>query len=211
VHPYPGHERVAVASARPKSTGRTSATADRILDTAERLLQTRGYNCVSYADIGAKLGITNACIHHHFATKAALGAALVERYTTRFFTALTAIESESARPIERLRKFSELYEQVLESDRLCLCGMLAAEFYTLPAAMQAHIRKYFDMAEQWLERTLAAGRADCTLDLRGSDREIAQMLLGAIEGAMLAAWPFRGSRRFRTSADHLLLSLQQQL
>ena len=51
-------------------------TPSRILDTAERLVQRRGYNGFSYADIAAELKITTASLHYHFAGKAALGTAL---------------------------------------------------------------------------------------------------------------------------------------
>jgi AcrR family transcriptional regulator len=38
------------------STSRDDSTAERILDVAERLVQTRGLNRVSYADTAAELG-----------------------------------------------------------------------------------------------------------------------------------------------------------
>ena len=57
-----------------------SDTSGRILDVAERLVQTRGFNAFSYADIAAALNITKASLHYHFPTKAILGERLVERY-----------------------------------------------------------------------------------------------------------------------------------
>src|SRR5215211_135610 len=51
-------------------------TADRILDLAERLVQTRGFNGFSYADIASELGLTKASLHYHFPTKAELGRCL---------------------------------------------------------------------------------------------------------------------------------------
>ena len=62
-----------------KSTSLTP-TAERILDIAERLAQTRGFNGFSYADIAAQLPVTKASLHYHFASKAALGSALIMRY-----------------------------------------------------------------------------------------------------------------------------------
>ena len=46
-----------------------------MLDAAERLVQVRGFNGFSYADIAAELQITEASLHYHFATKADLGGA----------------------------------------------------------------------------------------------------------------------------------------
>src|SRR5438552_4143747 len=112
------------------------ATAERILDVAEGLAQTRGFNGFSYADIAAEVGITKASLHYHFATKAELGRALVARYSQRFAAALEAIETDGAGALEKLDQYVELYESVLVRDRMCLCGMLAAEYLTLPEPVQ---------------------------------------------------------------------------
>ena len=69
----------------------SSSTASRVLDTAERLVQVRGFNGFSYADIAAELQISKASLHYHFATKADLGEALINRYSTRFFEALAEV------------------------------------------------------------------------------------------------------------------------
>ena len=68
-------------------------TASRILDVAEGLVQVRGFNAFSYADIAKALGIQKASLHHHYATKAELGVALVTRYRRTFMGALHKIEA----------------------------------------------------------------------------------------------------------------------
>ncbi|MBV8574602.1 MAG: helix-turn-helix transcriptional regulator, partial [Acetobacteraceae bacterium] len=60
----------------------SSDTATRILDVAERLVQTRGFNAFSYADIAQALRVTKASLHYHFPTKGKLGERLIERYRT---------------------------------------------------------------------------------------------------------------------------------
>ncbi|HEX4672518.1 MAG TPA: TetR/AcrR family transcriptional regulator, partial [Solirubrobacteraceae bacterium] len=67
-------------------------TAERILDIAERLVQTRGFTNFSYADIAAELGITKASLHYHFPGKAELGHAVIARYGERFAEALSEID-----------------------------------------------------------------------------------------------------------------------
>src|SRR6202012_1004558 len=89
-----------MAVARPKKQTRSapgrkeSQTAERILDIAERLVQTRGFNNFSYADIAGELGITTASLHYHFRSKAELGQALVSRYAERFVDSLREIDRE---------------------------------------------------------------------------------------------------------------------
>ena len=71
-----------------------SVTAERALDIAERLVQTRGFSNFSYADIATELGITKPSLHYHFPGKAELGQALITRYSERFSEALTQIDRD---------------------------------------------------------------------------------------------------------------------
>ena len=59
-------------------------TANQILDVAEHLVQVRGFNAFSYADVAGELGLTNAALHYHFPSKSELGEALIDRYAIRF-------------------------------------------------------------------------------------------------------------------------------
>src|SRR5215467_6012945 len=103
----------------------TRDTPDRILDVAERLLQVRGFNGFSYADIAAELRIRNASIHHHYPTKTDLGMQLLERYRERFGQALETIDQNGADSSRKLRQYARLYADVVrEKNRMCLCGML---------------------------------------------------------------------------------------
>src|SRR5688572_32720732 len=104
--------------------------AEAILDIAEQLAQTRGYNGFSYADIAARLGVTKASLHYHFASKAELGRALIARYHEVFGAALDAIDLRPVQPPVKLQQYVELYDGVMRNDRMCLCGMLAAEYTT---------------------------------------------------------------------------------
>src|SRR5215831_14862 len=135
----------------------SDSTTSRILDVAERLVQTRGFNGFSYADIAEEVGITKASLHYHFATKAELGRTLIERYTESFTGALRTITERLPRAEERLRAYVKLYADVLAKQRMCLCGMVAAEYGTLPAPMQDAIRIFFESNESWLAALIEQG------------------------------------------------------
>ncbi|MCB9111119.1 MAG: TetR/AcrR family transcriptional regulator [Anaerolineales bacterium] len=55
-----------------------------ILNLAESLLQDKGFNGFSYANIASELGVKNAAIHYHFPSKEDLGVAVIKRYRERF-------------------------------------------------------------------------------------------------------------------------------
>jgi len=179
----------------------------RILDVAERLVQHRGFNGFSYADVAAELNVTKASLHYHFASKAELGEALITRYTRRFVAALAEIQRLDLDARAALEAYAELYAEVLRGRRMCLCGMLAAEYQTLPKQMQDAVIRFFDQNEAWLESVLEQGRSKGTLRFRESAREAARLVVSALEGAMLTARPYGDVDRFRAAATVLLSSL----
>jgi TetR/AcrR family transcriptional repressor of nem operon len=184
-----------------------AGTAARILDVAEHLLQVRGFNGFSYADIAAELNVTKAALHYHFAGKSDLGEALIARYAGRFAEALTGLDAGRGDASAKLAAYADLYLQVLRNRRMCLCGMLAAEYQTLPEPMQGAVIRFFDQNETWLEGVLEQGREDGSLQFAGSARDTARMVVGGLEGAMLVARPYGDIARFQAAADNLLAGL----
>jgi TetR/AcrR family transcriptional regulator, transcriptional repressor for nem operon len=179
-------------------------TWTRILDAAERLVQTRGFNAFSYADVASELAITKPALHYHFASKAELGEALIHRYAARFEGALEHIDQTAPNARAKLTSYVELYGQVLAQNRMCLCGMLAAESDTLSDAMRSAVVAFFDHNESWLANVLDEGRQDHTLHVTASIRDTAQMIIGSLEGAMLVARTYHDTARFTATADCLL-------
>ena len=195
--------------ARAESSTPTPAadTAAQILDAAERLVQERGFNGFSYADIASELGVTKAALHYHFASKADLGDALIERYAERFFAALASVDGDETDAVVKLRAYAKLYADVFRDDRMCLCGMLAADYATLPDPMRERVVRFFDDNEVWLARVLEEGRKAGSVRFEGSPRPVARTLIGSLEGAMLVARPYHDVKRFRDAADLLIRGL----
>jgi TetR/AcrR family transcriptional repressor of nem operon len=179
-------------------------TATQVLDVAERLVQQRGFNGFSYGDVARELGVSTAALHYHFPGKAELGEALIERYAARFMAALAGLDDRGVDPRGKLEAYAQLYAEVFRDDRMCLCGMLAADYATLPDPMRARVVRFFDDNERWLARVLEAGRADAALRFQGSPRDVARTLLAGLEGAMLVARPYGDLKRFRSAAALLL-------
>jgi len=182
-------------------------TSQRILDVAERLVQTRGFNGFSYADIAGALAVTKASLHYHFPTKAELGTRLITRYERVFLAALGEIDRTAGDAREKLARYAKIYADVLRNNRMCLCGMLAAEYATLPKPMKDEMRHFFDENERWLVAVLEEGRRSGGLKFSGSSLDVARALVGALEGAMMLARSYGEVARFETVADRLLAEL----
>ena len=184
-----------------------AGTATRILDVAERLVQSRGFNGFSYADVAGELGVTKASLHYHFPGKAELGEALIDRYARRFNEALAGIDAECADARQKLDRYAELYSVVLKDQRMCLCGMLAADYTTLPPAMRQAVVRFFDDNQAWLQNVLEEGREQGALRYESSAAGEAQLIIGALEGAMLVTRPYGDPGRFEATARRLLATL----
>jgi AcrR family transcriptional regulator len=73
-----------------------------ILDTASRLMSQHGYDRTSIALISQESGLPTGSIYHHFASKSAILAAVMERGAQRFFEAAEYKPSTSNDPYDRL-------------------------------------------------------------------------------------------------------------
>jgi TetR/AcrR family transcriptional regulator, transcriptional repressor for nem operon len=177
-----------------------SATADQIVEAATAVVQTRGYNGFSYADIADAVGIRKASVHHHFPGKSDLGQEVARRYRHRFAEALSDLESETDDAGLRLERYADLYARELsQHGRMCLCGMLAAEYATLPAGVQDEVRAFFDDQREWLVRALGHERPS-----RPEARRLADALLAGLEGALLVSRTDGSTARFRAIARVLI-------
>ena len=188
-------------------TSDRNETPERILDVAQTLVQTRGYNAFSYADIAAVLHVTKASLHYHFPSKASLGLSLIARYESRFRQLLDAIDAGNQTAAEQIKSYMAIYAGVLADHRMCMCGMLAAEFETLPKPMQSALDHFFEMNETWLEAVLRKGLADASLRFADEPQPLAQFIVAALEGAMMLARSHADDARFHAAERRLLTSL----
>ena len=183
-------------------------TGRRALDIAERLVQTRGFNGFSYADIAEALGVTKASLHYHFPSKADLGERLIERYEAGFLDTLAGIDKAQQGAAHKLRRYAKIYADVLRANRMCLCGMLASDYATLPKPMRERVRHFFDENERWLARVLEEGRKTGQLAFKGAPIELARMIVASLEGAMMLARSYGEPPRFDAAAERVVAELE---
>ena len=177
---------------------------EQILDVAETIVRSRGFNAFSYADIAAEVGSSKASLHHHFATKSDLGLKLVTRFTDNVLQALSQINELHTSNLIKLREYARMYEGAMEDNQMCLCGMLAAEHETLSEDMQTAINDFFDGHELWLEQVLIEGKETGELAFEGDAKVHAQAIVSSFQGALLVAKSRRSMQRMNAVASHLV-------
>ena len=160
-----------------------SSKAEQIMDEAENLARSHGYNAFSFRDLAAKVGIKSASVHYHFPTKADLGAALAKRYTERFISTLNHCIEPTDTTFEIVQRYGEAYYQALVQDgRMCLCGLFAAEVDSLPEPVAAEVQRFFEANINWLKDIL---RRDPHVRSEQALEADATFILTLFQGAML--------------------------
>jgi TetR/AcrR family transcriptional repressor of nem operon len=69
------------------------------------------------------------------------------------------------------------------------------------------MRHYFDANERWLAAVLKQGKREKSLEFAGSAAEVAQALIGSLEGAMMIARSYGDPKRFRSVSERVLREL----
>jgi TetR/AcrR family transcriptional repressor of nem operon len=184
------------ASRVPSREGEVTRTA--LLDAAQVLMRTRGYAGFSYRDISLRVGIRNASIHHHFPSKAALGAALAKRHVEAAMAELEQAGLSARDASSRVAHYAGLFRNALELNGMCLCGMIAAEVALVPPEMTEEVRRFIRFSVDWLSESLQP-------DLPHSEaRRRALHVVATLEGAALMAHGFGDISFFDDVAAQLL-------
>lgn len=182
-------------------------TREQILASAQRLVQARGFNGFSYADISKEVGIRKASLHHHFPTKTDLGVALINMYAAMLEGALLKIGASSASADKKLAAYVGLYRDTLDAQRACLGGMLASEALTLDKAVLRGVKRFFEFNVRWLTEILAEGKAKRIFTLNGTASHHAHLLVSSLQGALILARATGDSKVFDHTASLLMASL----
>jgi TetR/AcrR family transcriptional repressor of nem operon len=155
-------------------------TRQAIMDAGQAVVQARGYNALSFRELAKAVGIKSASIHYHFPTKGDLGAALAKRYTETAAAAFERFLVMAPDAAGRMRLHTDVFRAALVNDnRMCLVGIMAAEQADLPAEVLVEVEKFIALNVAWLAQVLG---------LEGDDAPKKGLaVLSAIAGAQLMA------------------------
>lgn len=157
-------------------------TRDEILDAAESMMRTAGYNAFSTRDVAESVAIKAASVHYHFPTKSDIGAAVAQRYTQRFIESLGDPAAFKDNTDKALAHYVDAFRTALVRDgKLCLCAVLGAEIGGLPPEVGAYARIFFERNLEWLTAALNKNGK------RGIPSALnrATLVLASLEGAMI--------------------------
>ena len=93
-------------------------TRTKILDSAQRLIQTRSFQGFSFRDIADEVGIRKASLYHHFESKDAIALAVLERAAEWVGAGMDKLDQRE--PSERLEGYFDMYRIIHgKGERMC--------------------------------------------------------------------------------------------
>ena len=164
-----------------------NATAERILDAGQELIQTGGFSAMSFQGIASEVGIRKPSIIHHFPTKAELGVAIIRRYRDTFASQLQQISKDPAKSSwDALEFYFSPYLFLASTpDKVCLCGALAGEIPALPEVLRIEVKQFFEAHQRWLEDILREGVERGELVLIDSPKSLSRVIFNSLQGSLL--------------------------
>jgi AcrR family transcriptional regulator len=190
---------------RPNRRGLKSR--ERVLDAAEQIMASRGFEAATIARVVEESGIPLSSVYHYFGSKDGILLAVMERGADRFFADLPDLTRRAGRPAQHLARVTAAAALTLERhpDFLSLLIVFALQ---PPAAgegeIQAVVRRIREHALELLREQIAVAFGD---DPRSPVTELlARYALAAIDGAFVACQADRGA-----SIEQLLQPLPASL
>ncbi|HVU55470.1 MAG TPA: TetR/AcrR family transcriptional regulator [Puia sp.] len=182
-----------------------SDTRENIIDRAEELIRTKGYNAFSYGDIAEVLHVRNAAIHYYFPSKADLGVSVVDREIAK-------IDSSRGQWGDlpgnlQLRKMVEQFYGSHRKGWICLNGSLTPDYLTLPDPMQKKVKQMCEAILDWMTEALEKGRRDGTLAFEGEAGSRALLVISSLLSSLLLARVL-GAPAFNKMLDQLLKDIE---
>lgn len=131
-------------------------TREEILEEAKRLFSIRGYRRTTIAEVAKGVGITDAGVLHHFATKRDLLTAVLSKSTEHQAEMFKDLLDKGG--VDALNAFGE-WGRVMESEpyHMGLEVVLSAEALDAPSALHDFFIRRYKVLNRWLIRAFQQG------------------------------------------------------
>jgi len=160
-------------------------TRQRILDSAQRLTQTRSFHGFSFQDIADEVGVRKASLYHHFDSKDEVAVAMLKRAADWVRAELK--KTEEREPKERLEAYFDIFHQIYgKGERMCPGGAFAAVFDAVSSPVQTAVHRFAKMHVDWLEDVVRDGVEQGQFTIGDQrPRDVAAQIAAAVQGALL--------------------------
>lgn len=168
-------------------------TRERIIDSAARLFNSRGYHQTSIIDIAQEAGVAKGSVYYHFPSKDQLLVSVIEEGVRLIQETIDARTAGVDDPAERLlHTLGAIYDVLMDYQGLAHFALLGG-----CEGIGREAKEKIDAARERFETDLEARVRELVGDMQDASI-LASILFGALEGAVRAAGAGRKVRRRRS-------------
>jgi len=181
--------------------GRTGDTREKLLSSAQSLIELHGYSALGVAEICRAAGVPKGSFYYFFASKEALALAVIDEHWAAQRDSWRRVLQSDAEPLQRLRRLFEETEagqlagqQSCGSVAGCLFGNLTLEMSNQTEAVRERLQAIFEAQVEMVDAvvTEALARREITVT---DTREAARSVVAQLEGQVLFAKLYNNTRQ----------------
>lgn len=176
-----------------------------IVEKANQLIYTKGFNQTSFADIADELGITKGNLHYHFNSKDELLQAVITFREDIIKENLAQWDEEFPEPKDKLKRFVQMMlNEAKDLERYgCPVGSLNMELGKNQQPMQEKSRVLFDLFLNWIEKALKQ------LGKKNS-KSLSRHLMAMAQGASLMTYVYADKKVLKDESINILDWIESQ-
>ncbi len=173
--------------AAPDPTTHHATARIRLLDTAQRIVGTKGFSGVGLNEILAAAAVPKGSFYYYFASKEAFGTALLEHYFEGYLSEVEQYLSAPGRSArERLVAYWAFWrakQEQSDPEGKCLAVKLGAEVSDMSEEMRLALKTGTAAVISRLARVIKEGRSDGSIPIIASPQATARTLYELWMGA----------------------------
>ncbi|OQX09892.1 MAG: TetR family transcriptional regulator [Desulfobulbaceae bacterium A2] len=174
-------------------------TREKIIAEATRLVQQKGFQATSMADLVEATGMQKGCLYFHFAGKDELLLAILEQAKSDFFQLIDAA-LHGATPGERLENFlvgTLEHQKANGFDCGCIFGNIALEMSGKDPRVAAFVKGLFDEWTVKIREVVVAAQQVGQVTSQVAPEILAQQIIMSLEGGIMLAKLEKNERPLR--------------
>ncbi len=171
-------------------TARVDAPAKiKFLETAQRLMLSRGYTATTVEDICTEAGLKKGSFFHYFKSKEDLAKAVLDRFVSETYQA--EVEAGLFEEPDPLRKVYGYLDYVASINRKpgrqigCLIGNFAQVLSDSHPEIRAHCARHFSWWSGLVKTALDEARVRYTPEKAIDTQALAEHVIAVIEGSLI--------------------------
>jgi len=186
-----------------------STSKEKVIDSAQALFHSNGFQSTSIDDILEETGVTKSNLYYHFKSKEELGLFILEKriveYEKKFLS--DTLGNTSISPEQRLKNYYKKvtkYHRDLNCRNGCPFGNLALEMSDTNEKFRLRLSQFFDHWQKVIELCIRDGVKQKQFRDDISPKTISQLILSHLEGAILMTKTHRSTIHLRSGGKTIM-------